>query len=138
MRSLKLPSSTWAGALVPAEELRDTVMYIFLEEEPGPCPQGCTTVSGLLLFFLHSLPSLMSNFESALWESGKVKEVERSLFPTNKKEGPGHRKDLCPGGPHRVLLHFNMICNQVRSIIRTLHPPQYKHRHTVSILTRPS
>ena len=26
--SLKLPSSTWVGALVPAEELKDIVMYI--------------------------------------------------------------------------------------------------------------
>ena len=26
--SLKLPSSTWMGALVPAEELKDTVKYI--------------------------------------------------------------------------------------------------------------
>ena len=36
--SMKLPSSTWVGALVPAEELKGIYIYILLEEEPGPCP----------------------------------------------------------------------------------------------------
>ena len=34
--SLKLPSSFWMGALVPAEEHKDTVTYISLDEEPAP------------------------------------------------------------------------------------------------------
>ena len=43
--SLKLPSSTWVGALVPAEELRDILLCISLEEEPGPCFNYYTVVS---------------------------------------------------------------------------------------------
>ena len=56
MLSLKLPSSTWVGALVPTE-LKGIVMYIFLHEEPGPCPKaallflgGSSLVSVSLLF----------------------------------------------------------------------------------------
>ena len=45
--SLKLPSSTWVGTLVPAEELKDIV--IALEEEPGPC--FVTAQLFLFLFF---------------------------------------------------------------------------------------
>ena len=57
--------------------------------------------------FLHSLPSLSSNHQSALRNLGKVWEAERSLFPTNKKRG--HRKDLCTWEPHSDLLGFNGI-----------------------------
>lgn len=34
--SLKLSSSFWVGTLVPADELKGTVTYISLEEEPAP------------------------------------------------------------------------------------------------------
>ena len=44
-------------------------------------------------------------FESALWDLGKVKEAECSLFPMNR----GPRQDLYLGEPHRVLLHFMFI-----------------------------
>ena len=37
--SLKLPPPEW-GVLVPAEELRDTLLCIFPEEEPGTCPMA--------------------------------------------------------------------------------------------------
>ena len=58
MLSLRLPSSTWVGALVPAEELKDTVMYI---------PWGGTRTlpcSFLIvpLSFLHSLLSLSGKY----------------------------------------------------------------------------
>ena len=37
--SLKLPSFTWVGSLVSAEELKDIILFcIFLQEEPRPCP----------------------------------------------------------------------------------------------------
>ena len=36
--SLKLPSSTWVGPLVPTEGLKDILLCIFLKEEPGLCP----------------------------------------------------------------------------------------------------
>ena len=40
--------------------------------------------------FLHFLPSLISScFESASWNSGKVKEDEWSPFPIHKKWGWG-------------------------------------------------
>ena len=35
--SLKSPSSTWMGTLVPAEELNGILLCIFHEDEPGPC-----------------------------------------------------------------------------------------------------
>ena len=46
--SLKLPSFTWVGALVPAEEFKDIVMYI---PWGGTriLPHDCTIVSWLLL-----------------------------------------------------------------------------------------
>ena len=34
--------------------------------------------------FLNSLAFMTSNFKSAFWNGGKVKEAEWSLFPTNK------------------------------------------------------
>lgn len=54
--------------------------------------------------FLHPLSSLHSNClsEPSLWSSGKIKELDGSLFLTNKKQG--HGKDLSLGGPYRVPL----------------------------------
>ena len=82
--SLKLPSSTWVGALAPTEELSDTVMCVcvcvcvcvFLEEEPGP-----RTIAALLFLhwsFVSAFPPFPDKqlFDSALWNSGKVKEAE--------------------------------------------------------------
>ena len=56
---LKLPSSTWVGALVPAEELKGIVMYNLLGGT-RTLPQGCTIVSWLFLlcFCIPSLPWL--------------------------------------------------------------------------------
>ena len=42
-----------AGILVPVEELKNIVIYISLEEEPGPCPKVALL---FLLLFLLSLP----------------------------------------------------------------------------------
>ena len=77
MLSLKLPSSTWVGALVPAEELKGILLSVFLVMEPGPCP-----VAALLFLDCSSFVFAFSPFpdkqlfESALWDSGKVKEAE--------------------------------------------------------------
>ena len=90
------------GVLVPAEELRDVLLCISLEGEPGPCPKAA------LLFLEYSslicaFPPFPDEqlFESALWNSGKVKEAERSLFPTNKKQGTqrGLVPSRAPPGP---------------------------------------
>ena len=54
-------------------------------------------------------------FESILWNSGKVKEAEWNLFPTNKKNvhvclggAVVQRRDMYPKGPHGILLSFNI------------------------------
>lgn len=43
--SLKLPSFTWMGALVPQEQLNGIVKYIYLEKEPRSCFNYYTIVS---------------------------------------------------------------------------------------------
>ena len=82
--SLKLPSSTWVGALVPAEDGKDIVMYISWGGTRTLLYHR-TIISWLLLlcFCIPSLPGLATVWIS-LW-SGKVREAEWSLFPTNKK-----------------------------------------------------
>lgn len=61
---------------VSAEELKDSVMCI-LQEESGPCPEAvllfidCSSFVSVFLLF----PDWQL-FESALWNSGKVKEAE--------------------------------------------------------------
>ena len=56
--SLKLPSSTWAAAFAPAEEIKGIVKY-FPDEEPGPLFYHCTSfLTALPLFLLPSLPWL--------------------------------------------------------------------------------
>ena len=56
MLSLKLPSSTWVGTLVPAEEFKGIIIYIFLQEEQGPSPKS------VLLFLDFSLVSAFAPF----------------------------------------------------------------------------
>ena len=74
MLSLKLPSSTSVGALVPTEELKGIVMCI---PSGGTriLPQGCTIVSWLLLlcFCIPPLPWL-----ATVW-----------ICPLELREGPG-------------------------------------------------
>ena len=104
--SLKSPSSTWVGALVPAEELK-----IYAEEQrihcygyslrrnQDPAPtlflDCCSSVSAFPPFPDERL------FESALWNSGMVKEAEWGPFPTNKKQGTrkGSIPERAPQGP---------------------------------------
>ena len=102
--SLTVNFSHMVGVSVSAKQLKDT-LCVSLEGEPGPCPKAA------LLFLLiapplslHPLPSLINSylFEPAPWNSGKVMEVERSLFTIIKKWG--HRKGFCSQESHRVLL----------------------------------
>ena len=74
--SLKLPSSTWVGALVLTEELKNIVLYI-------SCGGTCALPLAALLFLdgsplVSAFPPFLDKqlFESALWNSGKVREVE--------------------------------------------------------------
>ena len=58
MLSLKLPSSTWVGALVPTEELKDIVVYFpWGGTRTLPCSFLIAPFS-----FLHSLLSLISKY----------------------------------------------------------------------------
>ena len=102
--SLTVNFSHMVGVSVSAKQLKDT-LCVSLEGEPGPCPKAA------LLFLLiapplslHPLPSLINSylFEPAPWNSGKVMEVERSLFTIIKKWG--HRKGFRSQESHRVLL----------------------------------
>ena len=73
--------------------------YYTLWEETRTLLQGCTIVYWLFLpFFLHPLPSLISNYLNLPWE---VKEAKWSLFPTNKKWGTqkGLVSRIGPQGP---------------------------------------
>ena len=55
-----------------AEELKDIVIYIFLEEEPGRCPKAA-----LLFLDCSSLVPAFPPFPYLpFWNSGKVKETE--------------------------------------------------------------
>ena len=63
------------GTVIPAEELKG-VTCLFLKEEPGLCPKA------VLLFFdcssfVSAFPPFLDEqlIESALWNSGKVKEA---------------------------------------------------------------
>ena len=62
--------------------------------------------------FLRSLPSLISNsLNLPFGTQGKSKRLNESYFLQTRKgwEGRGRpRKDLCPEGPHRVLLRFRV------------------------------
>ena len=71
----KLPSSTLVETFVSAE-LEDTVMCI-LQEESGPCPEAILLFLDCSSFVFVFLPFPEEQlFESALWNSGKVKEAE--------------------------------------------------------------
>ena len=81
--SLKLPFSTRMGNLVPWEDLKDIVIYIFLEEGSGPWPEAT-----LLFLDCSSRVSAFPPFsdekrlESALCNSRKIRDAEWSPFPT--------------------------------------------------------
>ena len=98
---LKLPSSTWRGAGGRGELwfCRRTQRYYyiyFLRKNQDPAPRlHCFFLTAPPLF-LHSFPSLFSNWNCPL-KSGKVKESEWNLFPTNKKHGI--QKGFVPRSP---------------------------------------
>ena len=103
--SLKLPSSTWEGALIPAEELKHILLCRFLEEEPGTCPMlhYCFLISPP--FFLQSLPSLISNcLNLPFGTQERSRRLNEDYFLQIRNRV--HGKDLYLGGPHRVLQGF--------------------------------
>ena len=58
--------------------------------------------------FLHSLPSLMSNWLNLPFGTqGRSRRLDEAYFrQTRKRAGDRHRKDWYPGGFHRTLLGF--------------------------------
>ena len=79
-------SSLHLGGGPSSAELRDTAC-IFLEKEPGPCPKAVPPLDCSSPVFVSPPFPDQQLFKSALWNSGKVKEAERSLYPTDKKQG---------------------------------------------------
>ena len=75
-------------------------------QDPAPqlycCFLDCSSVVFASPLFLDKQGR--SLFEFALWNSGNVEWLNEAYFLQMKKEGC--RKDLFPGGPHTVLLHF--------------------------------
>ena len=102
MFSVKLPSSTCVGALVPTEELEGIVYICSLRRN-----QYCATAALLLLdcsfSFCPSFP-ISTCLNLPFGTQGRPGRLnETSLLQT--RDGR-HRKDLYPGGPHRVMLCF--------------------------------
>ena len=96
--SLKLPSSTWVGAQ------RHCYAYFF-EQEPGLCLEAVPTF--VSVFLSPPFPDEQL-FESMLWNSGKAKEAEQSLYPTDKKWRTQSRSALqSPTESHSVLILGN-------------------------------
>ena len=80
--SLKPPSSTWIGSLVPIEELKGILLCVFLRGNRDPALLFLNCSSSVSAFAHFSDKQL---FESALQNRGKLKETEWSLFLCNKK-----------------------------------------------------
>ena len=105
--SLKWPSSTWVGALVPAEERKD-IAIISLEEKPGSSFNCCIIVFCLLpfCFFTPLLSWLVAVWICPFWLrtvlGGWIKLI-------SYKQEMGTWKYLYLGGPHRVLFSFKSI-----------------------------
>ena len=66
-----------------------------LEGEPGPCPKAVLLFLDCSFLVPASSPPFpdLKLFEPTLWNSGKVMEVERGLFPKNQKWVT--QKDFC-------------------------------------------
>ena len=79
--SLKSPSSTWMGAFVPTEELKDIVYIPW--RETRTLSQGCTFISWLLFpcSCIHSIPWLAAFWICPL----ELREEGWNLLPENKK-----------------------------------------------------
>lgn len=103
--SLKLPSSAWVGALVPAEKNSKILLVVSLEGEPRPCPTLHYCFLTILPLCLHDLTSLVSNWLKLLFGTQRRSRRRNEAYFLQTRNR-GHRRDLYGGGPHRVLLHF--------------------------------
>ena len=106
--SLKLPSSTWVSALVPAEELKDRAVYITWGGTRTLPPSSHCCFLIVPTSFLHSLPSLISNcLNLPFGTQGRSKSWNKTYFLQTGNGELG--KDLYQGRFYRVLLHFMLV-----------------------------
>ena len=106
--SLKLPSSTWVSALVPAEELKGSAVYITWGGTRTLPPRSHCCFLIVPTSFLHSLSSLNSNcLNLPFGTQGRSKSWNKTLFLQTRNGELG--KDLYQGGFYRVLLHFMLV-----------------------------
>ena len=104
--NLKLPSSTWVGSQ------RHCYAYFF-EQEPGLCLEAVQTF--VSVFASPPFPD-QRLFETKLWNSGKVKEAEHSLYPTDKNWRTQSRSVLQSPTESRSVL---ILGNQATMIVIT-------------------
>ena len=103
--SLRLLSSPWVGALVPAEDLKNIVMYIPWGGT-RTLPQGCISISWLFLCCF-CIPSLL--WLATVWTCPlELREGHGGwMKPISYKQEMGDTERLCTRESYRVLLGFN-------------------------------
>ena len=88
MLSLKLLPSIWMGALVPAEELKDIVSVYSLKRNQDPAPRLHYSFLTAPPLFLHSLPSLISNYLNLpLGTLGRSWRLNEAYFLQTRNRG---------------------------------------------------
>ena len=110
MLSLK-SLSTWVGVLVPAEELKDTLLCIFIEEKPGPWFMDALLFLDWLLFCfcILSLPFLATCWICPLELREGLRGLNEAYFLQKRKGGDG--KYFYLGRPQQspVQLYIHII-----------------------------
>ena len=84
--NMKLPSSYWVGALVPAEELKG--IYILLEEDPGPCPMTALLFLDCSSFVFASPPMPINTcWNLTFGAQGRSRRLNETYFPQTRIGG---------------------------------------------------
>ena len=129
MLSLKSPSSTGMGALVPAEELRD--MY----QISVPIPQEELGPSHILpyCFFLHFLTPLISDCLNLPFGT-RGRSWRQKPF-SYKQEIESTERLVYLGGPHKVLLGFTLcpVLSVLQSCLSPSHQGSLPHSNSHSL-----
>ena len=101
--SLKLPSFTGLGA--PVLQNSKTLLWVFLEQEPGPSLKAIPSFDcSFSIFCFPSLP-----WSATVWICPLgLREGEGGwMKPMSYKQEMGNREWICTPEPHAVLLSFN-------------------------------
>ena len=99
--SVKLPSTTCMGVLVPTEELEGIAIYMFLEEEPGLSATAALLILDCSISFCPSFP-ISNCLHLPFGTQGRPGSLNETSFLQTRDGRP--RKDLYRRGPHRVML----------------------------------